>query len=348
VLTALFVTGLSLSGAETWRLALPEAIISDANVAKVRAGSPVVEVLPARDRDLAVVGIVKVAIDSRRFLDWVRQVERLQQSTYIPLSRRFSNPPTIDDVRELALDDQDLDDLRECRPGDCGVKLSAPEIVEIRQVIAAAGAGWREAAQSAFRRLIVNRARAYLTEGHRGAAPYYDHKAPVSPGEEFEKLSESMDYALVTPAGMGTYLRSFPRVNGTGIESFLYWSKETLGSGKPIIAITHVSLFPPGTPGRAELLAANPTDAATVAFKQVYATHYTTASLSVTRLTPAVGSAPRYLAYTRRSRTDVLGGTLGGIIRRLIERRIRSEAPAALDGLRRRLETEPMRDTASS
>ena len=348
VSTALLITGLCLSGAETWRLALPDTAARRADSAKVRAGFAVVDVLPARDRDLAVFGIVKVTIDNRRFLDWVREVEELQRSTYIPLARRFSNPPAIDDVRGLTLDDQDLEDLRGCRPGECGVKLSAPEIVEIRQAIAVAGAGWKEAAQSAFRRLIVSRARAYIADGHHGAAPYHDHKAPVSPGEEFEALSETMQFGPVAPAGMGRYLQSYPRVNATGVESFLYWSKETLGSGKPIIAITHVSLFPASTHAGEDTLATAPADAVTVAFKQVYASHYTTASLSVTSLTPAAGPAPRYLTYMRRSRTDVLGGALGGIIRRLIERRIRSEAPAALDRLRQRLETEPMRDTTSS
>jgi hypothetical protein len=275
-------------------------------------------------------------------------VEDLQRSTYSPLARRFSDPPTIDDVRELTLDDQDLDDLRKCRPGDCGVKLSAAEIVEIRQVIAAAGAGWKGAAQSAFRRVIVSRAHAYMTEGHEGAAPYHDHKVPLSPGEEFEALSESMKLEVVAPADLGPYLRSYPRVSGTAVESFLYWSKETFGGAKPIIAITHVSLFPATKQGNGEKFAAIPADTATVAFKQVYATHYLTASLSVTSITPAAGDSPRYLVYARRSRSDVLGGVLGGIIRRVIERRIRSEAPAVLDRLRRRLETNPTLDTASS
>jgi hypothetical protein len=348
VLTWLSISGPTLSGDDGWKFALPDVVMTGADSAKIRTGSAVVEVLPARDRELAVVGVVRAGIDSHRLLSWMRRVEDLQRSTYIPLARRFSDPPTIDDVRELTLDDQDLDDLRECRPGACGVKLSAPEIVEIRQVIAAAGPGWKGAAQSAFRRVIVHRAHEYMREGHEGAS-YHDHKVPVSPGEEFEALSRNMKLDILAPAEMAPYLRSYPRVNAARVESFLYWSKETLGGSKPIIAITHVSLFSATGRGTQEPFAAiHAADAVTVAFKQVYATHYLNASLSVTTITPAASSSPRYLVYTRRSRTDVLGGALGGIIRRLIERRIRSEAPSALDRLRRRLETEPMRETSSS
>jgi hypothetical protein len=344
VLTALFVTGFSISGDEAWRFVLPDAVISDSNGAKVQAGSAVVEVLPARDGELAVFGVVKVKIDRERLFSWVRRVEDLQRSTYIPLARRFSDPPTLDDVRELALDDQDLDDLRECHPGKCGVKLSASEIAEIRHVISTAGAGWKQAAQCAFRKILVNRAYAYLTEGHARAAPYHDHKTPVSPGEEFDVLSRNMKLDMVAPAEMATYLRSYPRANGTRMESFLYWSKETLGGSKPIIAITHVSVFPGGRGTVTERAA----EGMTVAFKQVYATHYLTASLSLICITAAANGSPRYLVYARRSRADVLGGTFRGVVRRLIERRIRSEAPSALDGLRRRLETEPLREIAPS
>ena len=347
ILAALFLTGLPVSGDEVWRYTLPEAVISEGGRTKIDAGTAVVEVLPARDRELAVFGVVKVGIDSHRLVSWMRQVEELQRSTYIPLAHRFSDPPTLDDVRELTLDDQDLDDLRECRPGKCGLKLSAPEISEIRRVISAAGAGWREGAQIAFRSVMVKRAHAYMTEGHAGAAPYHDHETPVSPDEEFNVLSRSMKLDTAAPAEMALYLRSYPRANGPRVESFLYWSKETLGGSKPIIAITHVSLFHAPEKETADTRGTKPEADVIVALKQVYATHYLTASLSLTSITPARDGSPRYLVYARRSHADVLSGTFGALIRRLIERRIRSEAPAALDGLRRRLETEPTRDTSS-
>jgi hypothetical protein len=62
------------------------------------------------------------------------------------------------------------------------------------------------------------------------------------------------------------------------VESFLYWSKEELGGGKPIITITHVSMIPIPREAQTEMV---------VASKQVFATHYLSASLSLTSVTTA-------------------------------------------------------------
>jgi hypothetical protein len=122
------------------------------------------------------------------------------------------------------------------------------------------------------------------------------------------------------------YLRAYPVAGEPDVESFLYWSKETLGTGKPIVSVTHTAILR-GTAGG--------TPATAVAARQVFATHYLTASLSVT----LVGdSPPGYLIYVRRSRTDAFEGLFGPLVRRMVERRIRSDAPAVLDALRQKLE----------
>lgn len=128
--------------------------------------------------------------------------------------------------------------------------------------------------------------------------------------------------SLADDARVLEYLRSCPDVAGDVAESFLYWSKETLGAGKPIVSITHVAIFrnPPPDP-----------TSAVVAARQVYAGHYLTASLSVTLTTNGRDGLPAYLVYVRRSRT-------AGFIRHIVEGRIRSDAPARLDALRRKLE----------
>ena len=75
-----------------------------------------------------------------------------------------------------------------------------------------------------------------------------------------------------------------------------------------------------------------------VAAKQVFATHYLTASLSLS-LISGRETGPRYFVYIRLSRADVFHGAFGGLVRRIVQRRVRSEAPAILDALRRRLES---------
>lgn len=76
---------------------------------------------------------------------------------------------------------------------------------------------------------------------------------------------------------------------------------------------------------------------AVIVGKQVFATHYSDGSLSVTAV---VRDGPRrYFAYINESDLDVLDGFWGGLARRILERRMRSEAPKVLETLRHRLES---------
>ena len=113
------------------------------------------------------------------------------------------------------------------------------------------------------------------------------------------------------------------------VESFLYWSKESLGA-KPIVNITHVAMIE----SRDERIRE-----AIVAKKQVYASHYILASLSFMAISASPDGAHQYLVYLNRSRSDVFDGLFGGLIRRTIARRLRAEAPEALKVLRERLES---------
>ena len=76
---------------------------------------------------------------------------------------RFSDPPTPADLHNLSLDERDLEAIRECTPGDCGLKLSAPEIEALKSAAESGGSGWHEAVQQEFRRLVVARVNLYRT-----------------------------------------------------------------------------------------------------------------------------------------------------------------------------------------
>jgi hypothetical protein len=111
------------------------------------------------------------------------------------------------------------------------------------------------------------------------------------------------------------------------VDSFTYWSKEQF-SGKPIVSATHVRLLTSSDPAMPEVI---------VAEDQIFATHYIDASTSVTAMLR--GDRTKYLAYLNRSRVDVLGGIFGGVVRLAVEHRLKSQAPAILRDLRRRIET---------
>ena len=97
-----------------------------------------------------------------------------------------------------------------------------------------------------------------------------------------------------------------------------------------IVSITHFSAAWLDTPGEPQAI---------VVSKQVYATHYRNASLTMTAVV-ADGEA-RYLVYINRSQIDAFRGLFGGFVRRAVEQRVLAEVPEVLRDVRRRIESVP-------
>jgi hypothetical protein len=308
---------------------LPDVRITQRERTQLDAGETVVRVTPGRDGFLSLTAAVRINATSERLLAWAASVEALQKGRYVPEIGRFSASPSIGDLNGLAIEADDLDDLARCRVGDCEVKLSAEEIgsLGVRRS--------RPEMELVMRRLLVQRAADYLAHGDACVLPYHDDRQPVAPAVLFQLLLRRIEFFPRRLPCYAAYLEAFPNSRDDHVrQSFVYWSKETLGM-KPIISITHFSAARFDAPGLPD---------AVVVAKQIYATHYKNASITVTAL---LGDASgRYLVYVNRSHVDAFQGFFGGMVRRIVERRVKSEAPEVLHGLRRRLESgDPPRGT---
>lgn len=304
--------------------------LAPAEMDRLNAGEAVVDVLPAEDPTVAIRAATKIDAGGHRLVAWTRRVERLQTAPYSSSIGRFSDPPRIEDLDRLSIDDGDLLDLRRCRPGRCGLKLDDAEIARIRQAIALADGDWKQAAQAAFRGVVLERVRRYALHGHTAAtASYHDRRTPVLLDSEFAAVAADVAISHPQYFPVTNYLALYPKGDGAGVESMFYWSKDSLGV-KPIVSVTHVAILESKNPRGLE---------AVVARKQVYASHYITASLSVTAVGHAPGGTQQYLVYLNHTRADIFDGMLGGVIRRLIERRLRGEGPKVLQTMRGRLES---------
>lgn len=293
---------------------------------KAAAGGAVLTIVPAHGRDLAVFGVVMTTASPRRLADWARAVEQLYRGRFVPAIGRFSDPPRLADLAALTLDEQDLNDVRDCRAGDCPVKLSAAEMARIQRAADAAGSSWRGAVQDAFREVVHARVVSYVASGLSAAPSYDDRRPSIVPQSEFEELAVRFGFEPLYGSHVIPYFRAFPDSSGPAVESFLYWSKEAFGDSKPIVSVTHVAI------------SRTVDDGVLVAARQVFASHYLTGSLSMMAITGGGDGGPTYLVYLRRSRTDTFDGAFGRLVRHIVERRIRSGGPAALDALRRKLE----------
>lgn len=305
----------------------PEVTLTPEERRAIDRGEARVKILSHGERDVAVFGVTPVNINADRLVAWVRRIERMKESPATLAVGRFSDPPRLSDLDRLSIDDDDMRAIQQCRPGDCGVRLSAEEMARLKAVVSGPTAQWQPRIQQAFRQIVLDRVIAYRARGLAGL-PKYEDKAPSrQTADAFNVLFEQSRSLRTGLPPFAAALQGPPSVP-VGVESFYYWAKERL-SGKPVISATHVSIVRPESPAAPAVL---------VAGKQIFATHYFTGAISVTALLRGAPGGHNYLAYLNRSEVDVIGGMFGGVARILIQRRVRGEAAELLEGLRKRLE----------
>ena len=305
----------------------PTVTVAAADRAQLDRGEPVARVLPGRDLEVAIWAAVPVAIDGERLVAWVRRIEELKKSAYVLAIHRFSDPPRIEDLADLTLEDDDLAEILTCRPAHCGLKLSAAEMAALQRAAADAGTDRNAALQQRFRQIVLDRVNVYLAGGEVG--PFDDHSAPVWPARRLAVVVDHSIFLGEHVPQLAERLREAARAPMAAVETFLYWSKERIAD-KPIVSVTDVHMLCSHAASVPDVL---------VAGKEIFSTHYINASLGVTALMRGEPGGSNYLVYVNRTEVDVLRGALGGIIRWFLQRRLKAEAGGVLDGLRQRLES---------
>lgn len=317
----------TVSSGDPFSFFQPSATITADDRRQLDRGQAIAHALPGEDLEIAVLAAVPVNVDGDRVVAWMRRIEQLKKSAYVLAIRRFSDPPKIDDVTDLVLDDDDLSEILACRPDRCGLKLSAAEMTALTRAASDAGAGWKMALQQRFRQIVLERVNAYLAAGE--AAPYEDQGRQVWPAEAFARIVDHSVFLKEHAPGFAGYLRRGPTPLFPDVESFVYWSQERLAD-KPIVRVTNVNILRSHHEGLPEVL---------VAGKEIFSTHYINASLGLTALIRGEPGGSNYLVYVNRSEVDVLRGIFGGIIRWVMQRRLKAEAANVLQGLKARLES---------
>ena len=307
----------------------PSVVVSADDRQRLDRDEVIVRTLAADDRQAAVFVATRLHAAPDALVAWTRAITELKRNEHILAIGRFSDPPVLQDLDGLMLDQQDVDDLRTCRPGGCGLKLTADEMA--RLAVPAAAAAARDAVQRAFRQVVLDRVRAYRGHGLAGLPALADSRRARRIADGLLTLVDRSPYLSRLPAA-ASWLHRYPNGDAPN-DAFLYWSKEAYGSGKPVISVTHVGIFTPApAAGRPAVL---------VASKQLLATHYSNASLGLMMVLRGAAGGPSYFGYLNRTELDLLGGLFGAVARIAVERRMARQVPTLVRGLRARLESGP-------
>jgi hypothetical protein len=280
--------------------------LDSAQVRQAAGGKAVVKVLPTPiKRDVAVFGIIPVDVTRAFYVNRVLHTATWLRAPTRPHFGVFSDPAQPADVQDLTIDRGDVHDLKNCRQGHCNVKLPASEMQRIRQDIDWSVPDPGPQVDAYARQRMVAYVTDYRAHGD-SALVEYDDRGNVRASDAFSSLLAESPYVYQYVAPFHHYLADYPHARLDSVQDVLYWSEDALPGLRPILSITHLSVYtPPDHPGRTVM-----------AQKQIYADHFFEAVFDLTLAVdrPDSSGAPGiYLVVIRRYRFDNLPGGIFNI-----------------------------------
>jgi hypothetical protein len=309
--------------------------LSTQELSALDRGETIARVLPTGDgRDVAVFGAVQVNVSRAFFTERQRDVTRALKTATRTKVQRFSEPAVATDVQQIDISNDDLKELRNCKPSDCNFKLPATDIQSFRAAVVA-GSDAKSRATSYAAARMVEYVNDYRARGN-AAMLVFDDRGSVRSSDALIGLMRDSSYVFSAVPSLGQHLVDYPRSTLPGATELIFWSRDEMPHLRPVLRITHQTIYSP--PER--------TDLTIVVSKQIYANHYFEAGLealaAVDRAAAGSGNSVTVVAI-RRYRFDHLPG--GGLlnIRGRVTAGLRDNVAADLKRLKRDAESESSR-----
>src|SRR6266404_5069647 len=295
--------------AEFRKILRNEAAFAESDLTTLDQGETVIKLLPVRDkREIAMCGMVRIQASAEMFLQSFRENMTRKSNPAILEIGSFRNPPSLDDLQALTIEERDIEDLRQCVVGDCRLKLSATMIERLQRGVDWTATDYRIQVTQLLKQMLVDYVRDYLARGNAALIQYDDKSKAIRLADEQNELLAASSYDSM--ADTKETAKSFSKPDVTLIDNALVWSKIKFGL-KPVFAINHIMIYKRAQKVGAEML---------IISQQIFANHYFDSSLALTAFVNIPDPAPKsYLLYEHRSRLDGLEGQLSKIKRGLIE-----------------------------
>ncbi len=296
---------------------------SEEELRAIDQGSVIVKTVrtPSKE-EITIMGVALFKASTAFFLRMYRDIERFE-SGLGPL-KKLSDPPQAGDFAPLTLPEKDLEDLAECRVGDCDLKLGEESIARFQTEVEWTTPQAHQQAMALVRELALQFASSYRKGGNQALGVDRNKKKPTLIREEFEGLLENSPYVLSYIPELHRYLLEYPKAELDGASDFLYWALNDFGLD-PILRLSHVTIYQPEE---------GENSSAVIASKQLYFSRYFYTGLDLRFLVQNdadTSDESFYLVTVSRLRSGELGGFFGGLIRKAAEE-------GASDGLKQYLE----------
>jgi hypothetical protein len=309
--------------------------LTDDQIADIQHGKAVTKVLSTKTpSEVAVFGAVYIHGSVEDYLKAAQNVTSLRGSPNYLGIQQFSTPPKLSDLEGFVLEEDDINDLKNCKPGHCELQLPAESIEEFKTHVNWSAPDVAAQVNGLAQKMALEELVRYQKDGNSALGSYYDKEHPVHVIEQFESLlRESSSMPRYLP-DLERYLTDYPRTQLPNSTSAFYWERVKFGL-KPTLRMNHMVIDRgSGMSGAID----------SVAIKQLYASHYFQTALDLS-VCAKDSSRPEekgfYLITVKGSRQAGLTGPKGSIIRKTAVSRTRSSLESSLMHIKGMLESSP-------
>ncbi|MBS1842061.1 MAG: hypothetical protein JST77_14565, partial [Acidobacteria bacterium] len=306
--------------------------LSASQIRDIQSGKAVAKILSSSERsDIFVFGAVYIHAQPSAYLEFMSDIHRLKKLPAYLGAGKFSEPPQLSDLEGFSLDDEDIKDLRKCKPGKCDLQLPESSMETVRNSIDWNSPDAAEVINHRAKQGVLQVLEAYAKQGDSALGTYRDKPDPLPVGQRFATLLSKVEFFPEYLPELNRYLLDYPHSKPEGTRDFFYWEKVNFGL-KPTIRLNHAVLYHAHSAER-EIYA--------LAIKQLYASHYFQTAVDLSFCVPnddASGDPGFYLITIKASRQAGLTGLKGGIIRKVAVGKTRSSLEQALNSIAKTLE----------
>jgi hypothetical protein len=306
--------------------------LSADQIAAIRNGHPVTKELPSRTpAEVFLFGAIYIHAAPEKYVRFALDFNRLRNlPNYLGLGV-FSNPPQLSDLKGLSFDSDDVQSLKNCKPGDCMIQMPASSIHELHQSINWSGSDVNEQVNQLLQKTVLQRLLAYQSEGNKALEAYNDKSNPTEVPQQFAYM---LSYDKVLPKHLPDfyrYLLAYPNAKPANVDNTFYWAKVKFGL-KPTVRLVQVVTLR-GGPGDQVAYA--------IAEKQLYSSHYFETALDLSFCVRGDDDPKQpgfYLIMAMGSEQTGLTGVKGSIVRKTAVGRSVSNLKDALTTIKNTLE----------
>lgn len=305
--------------------------LNEAQITAIRSGKALAKVVESPSPDeVYVFGSVYVQSTPESYLTLASDLDALRKLPSYLAIQTFSDPPQLSDLKGFTLDEQDITELKNCKPGHCQLQLPTEAIEDFQQSIDWTAPDVADKVNRRAQQLAFQALQEYMQGGNTALGAYRDKKHPAAVADAFASLIRRFEALPVYLPEVNEYLLEYPKTKSDNVQAGFYWERVNFGL-KPTFRMVQKIVYR-GAIGQEPAYA--------LAEKQIYASHYFQTALD---LTVCVKDAQRpgfYIITVKGSKQAGLTGLKGGIVRKVAVDKTRSSLERVLVTIKQNLESQ--------